>query len=292
MQYSRTCSTGMRAWLCTMMNLPPGSLPLGSFVSRSKSSRSQTQELLRDELGVREIGGIPMDVIVEQVAVELGDAGVERIFRPRDRAEPSDHLEAEGRHRVDRAVSKMRQGLGGELAMENVRRDRQAVGGGVEGNPDHLGGAPPPVVMVLGLPAGQGLALVHERRGVEVADAGDVGIEREIAAESKPGGHVQLDDLLAKPAGQHEETAEGPEEVAFGPHRDGHPGQPRQPRPNEVGVARRCHDQQVERTMPAPVLGQQFDQKAGALQVVLAMQATQSERQNGLADFGEHRAAG
>src|ERR1700730_5787814 len=43
---------------------------------------------LRDELGVREIGGILMDVIVEQIAVELGDAGVERIFRPGNRAEP------------------------------------------------------------------------------------------------------------------------------------------------------------------------------------------------------------
>ena len=40
--------------------------------------------------------------------------------------------------------------------------------------------------------------------------------------------------------------------------------------------------------MPAPVLGQRFDQKAGTRQIILAMQATQGERQNGLADFGEH----
>src|SRR4030095_10472481 len=39
---------------------------------------------LGNELRVREIAGIPMDVIVEQVAVALGDAGVERVLRPRD----------------------------------------------------------------------------------------------------------------------------------------------------------------------------------------------------------------
>jgi len=103
---------------------------------------------------------------------------------------------------------------------------------------------------------------------------------------------VQLDDLLPEPAGQHEEAAEGPEELAFGPHGDVDPGQFRQPVSHEVGVAVRRNDQQVERAAIAPVLRQRFDQQAGALEVVLAMQATQGERQNGLANFGENRAVG
>src|ERR1700730_19376259 len=109
----------------------------------------------------------------------------------------------------------MLQGLCGQVAMENVRCDRQAVSADVKRNPHRFGGVPPPIVMALGLPTGQCLAIVHESRGVEVADAGHVGIEREVAAESKPGGHVELDDLLPEPAGQHEETAEGPEKIAL-----------------------------------------------------------------------------
>jgi hypothetical protein len=149
---------------------------------------------------------------------------------------------------------------------------------GVIGNAGHPGGALPPTVMVLGLPARQSPTIVHERHGVEIADADHIGIEREVAGEPKPRRHVELDDLLTKPPGQHEEAAEGREEVAFRPHRHGHPRQHRQPGADEVLVTRRRHDEQLQRLAIPPVPGQRFDQKTGTLQVVLAMQASQGQR--------------
>ena len=108
------------------------------------------------------------------------------------------------------------------------------------------------------------------------ADAGHVGIEHEgIAGEAQPRRHVELDDLLAKPAGHHEEPAERREEVAFGTQRDVHARQPRQAGADEVLVARRRHDQQFQRTAIPPMAGQRSNQKTGALQGVLAMQAPQ-----------------
>jgi len=120
-----------------------------------------------------------------------------------------------------------------------------------------------------------------------------VGIEREVAAESELGGHVQLDDLLPEPAGQHEKKRlKGPKNSLSGRTvtftRASFGSRSRTKSASRSGATIK----QVERTAIAPVLRQRLDQQARALQVVLAMQATQSERQNGLANFGEHRAVG
>jgi hypothetical protein len=50
--------------------------------------------------------------------------------------------------------------------------------------------------MVLGLPARQRPAVLDEGAGVEVADAADVRIERQEAAEAQHRRHPELDDLL------------------------------------------------------------------------------------------------
>src|SRR5260370_2695124 len=73
--------------------------------------------VLGKELRVMEVTGIPVDVIVEQVALELADAGVERILGPGDGAEPAHHPEAQRRHGLDRTALAMLARLSRELAM-------------------------------------------------------------------------------------------------------------------------------------------------------------------------------
>ena len=76
-----------------------------------------------------------------------------------------------------------------------------------------------------------------EGRGVEVADAADVGIERQVAAEAQQRRHLQLDDLLPVPAGHQVEAAERREEVALRPHRHVDVGKARQAGPQQMRVA-------------------------------------------------------
>src|SRR5262249_40552245 len=95
----------------------------------------------------------------------------------------------------------------------------QAVGARVVWYPDDRGGALPPVVMVLGFPARQRPAVLDESAGIEVADAADVRIEGQEAAETQLGRHVQLDELLPVPARQPIEPAMKREEVALGTNR-------------------------------------------------------------------------
>jgi hypothetical protein len=156
---------------------------------------------------------------------------------------------------------------------------------GVVVGADHLGDIAPPVVVDLGLPARQAAAVIDEGPGIEVADAADVGIERQVAAEAQPHRHLQLDDLLPVPAGQQVEAREPREEVALGPHRYVDVGEARQAGPQQMRVVTRRDDQQLERLAVAPVLGERFDQKTGALQVAPALNRAQSQGQDGLADF-------
>ena len=148
----------------------------------------------------------------------------------------------------------------------------------------------PPVVMALGLPARQRPAVLDEGAGIEIADAADVGIERQEAAEAQHRRHLQLDHLLPVPARSSVEAAErarrnrsptGPTTSMLGKRG-------RLVRSRRHIVARR-HDQQLERLAVAPVLGQRFDQQPGAFKIAPALQLAQSQRQDGLADFGEHR---
>ncbi len=73
----------------------------------------------------------------------------------------------------------MRQRLGGKVAVQDVGRDRQAVGAGVIGNAGHRRRrAATSRRWSLRLPARQSPAVADERHGVEIADADHVGIER------------------------------------------------------------------------------------------------------------------
>ena len=83
--------------------------------------------------------------------------------------------------------------------------------------------------MDLGLPARQAATVLDEGPGIEVADAADVGIERQVAAEAQHHRHLQLDDLLPVPAGHQIEAAENSEKKSLsGPHRHVDVGKARQ----------------------------------------------------------------
>ena len=99
-QYSRTRSSGMRAWLWTMMNLPPGIGAVGQLHQALEVVGAPHAGLLREQVHVGGVAGVPVDVIVEQVALQLGDAGVERILGPRH-AERHARLRQQQRRRGD-----------------------------------------------------------------------------------------------------------------------------------------------------------------------------------------------
>ncbi len=99
--------------------------------------------------------------------------------------------------------------------MQQVRRHREPMALGVVVGPRDLGDVAPPFVMPLGLPARQAAALVDERPRVEVADAADVRIERQVAAETQHHRHPELHDLLPVPAGHQVEAAEERKEFAL-----------------------------------------------------------------------------
>jgi hypothetical protein len=129
----------------------------------------------------------------------------------------------------------------------------------------------------------------YERRGIEITDAADVRIERQIAAEAQHRRNLELDDLLPVPAGHQVEAAERGEEVAFRPDRDIDVGKARQAGPQQVGVTARRHDQQFEGHGVAPMLGQRLDQETRALQIAPALDFAQSQGEKSVANLGKHR---
>jgi hypothetical protein len=133
---------------------------------------------------VLEVTRIPMDMIVEKVAFAFGDTGVERVLGPRDSTDPTQETEAQSRLRIDdtQAQADKLQGLTREVAVEDVRSDRKPMCHRIVRHADKFRRVVPPVVMALGLPAGQCPSVLDECRGVEIANAANVGIESEVAA--------------------------------------------------------------------------------------------------------------
>ena len=201
------------------------------------------------------------------------------------------HPEAERRHGVDRPLAEMRQRLGGEIAVQDVGRHRQAVRAGIVGHADDRRGTLPPVVMVLGLPARQRPAVLDEGAGVEVADAADVRIERQEAAEAQHRRHLQLDHLLPVPARHGVEAAErGRRNRSPSAHRHSILAKRGRLVRSSDTSARGATISSSNGLAVAPMLGQRFDQQSGAFKIASALQLAQSQRQDGLADFREHSA--
>ena len=174
--------------------------------------------------------------------------------------------------------------------MQDIGRDREPVRAHVIGHTDDLRGVFPPVMVTLGLPARQRPAVLDEGTGVEIADAADVGIEGQEAAEAQVRRHMQLDQLLTVPARHGIEAAERAEEFALRADLDLDLGEMRQAGAQQGHIVAWRNDQHLERLAVTPVLGQRFDQQPGAFKIAPALQLAQSQRQDGLSDFGEHRA--
>ena len=185
-------SSGMRAWLCTMMNLPPGSVPLGSLTSRSEVVGAPHAGLLREQMDVGGVAGVPFDVIVEQVALQLGDAGVERILGPRHAERPA-RLPATARPWRPAAPLRevLRASAPASLPCSRLGVTDEAVALGVVRRADDHRRRCATNRDAAWAPSATGRGRsCDERRRIEVADAADVRIEGQIAAEAQQRRHL------------------------------------------------------------------------------------------------------
>ena len=126
-------------------------------------------------------------------------------------------------------------------------------------------------------------------RGIEVADAADVGIERQVAAEAQHGRDMQLDHLLPVPAGQQVEAAERRKKSLSEPDRDVDVGKVRQAGPQQGASLRGATISSLNGWLSRQCLASDSISSPARSRSPRRCSLAQSQGQNGLSDFGKHR---